>query len=235
MRIRDRDLVRIAKAPLQLRHWQALARMATTYDRPLSATFRYLTNGGHYPWRVGLRTPLGLIQITLRDYHDLLTVNEIFCRQDYGPGDHDVVADIGANVGFAALFFLTRNERNRVTCFEPDPANTAVLLHNLVDFQDRYVLVERAVTPQRADVLRFVPGGRYGHTARPGEVSVELAAVGAEDALQGVIDREGHIDLVKIDTEGSENALVRSIRAAPLAADVRSIVYEDNQGLTRWI
>ena len=86
VRIRDRDVRRILAAPVDLRHWRALRRMFSVYEQPGRALIRYLTNAGRYPWEPGLRTPSGVVRPVLTSYHDLLTVNEVFCRQDYGDG-----------------------------------------------------------------------------------------------------------------------------------------------------
>src|SRR4051812_8345280 len=124
MRVHDRDLRRILAAPLERRHWRALRRTFVVHQRPWVALWRYLTNGGDYPWRPHLHTPLGVVAPELSSYHDLLTVNEVFCRHDYGDGSGvRTVVDVGANVGLAALFFLTRSPDVRVWCCEPDPVN----------------------------------------------------------------------------------------------------------------
>ncbi len=210
--------------------------MVTTYEQPMAALRRYLSNSGAYPWQPAIRTPTGVIRPVLKDYHDLLAVNEVFCRRDYGNGrDLDVVVDIGANVGLAALLFLTRDLTCRVYCFEPDPANTDVLRKTLSGFEDRYNLIERAVTPKPSALVRFVPQGRYGHSARKGEDAVELPAIGMADAIDAVLARESRIDLVKIDTEGSELMLVEALRSHAVMAKVESVVYEDNSGRTRWV
>ncbi len=137
--------------------------------------------------------------------------------------------------GLAALFFLTRDLTCRVYCFEPDPANTDVLRKTLSGFEDRYNLIERAVTPKPSALVRFVPQGRYGHSARKGEDAVELPAIGMADAIDAVLARESRIDLVKIDTEGSELMLVEALRSHAVMAKVESVVYEDNSGRTRWV
>jgi hypothetical protein len=90
------------------------------------------------------------------------------------------------------------------------------------------------VTPEPATSVRFVPQGRYGHAAADGEDFVELPAIGVVDALQNVLEREGRIDLMKIDTEGSELDLLAALRSDPVMAKVGSVVYEDNRGHTRW-
>jgi len=101
-RFRDRSLHALASAPFQCRHWETLARMFGTYDRPVASLGRYLWNGGHYPWRPQLRTPMGTVSPLLESYHDLLTVNEVFCRRDYGNAKHcTTIVDIGANVRLA--------------------------------------------------------------------------------------------------------------------------------------
>jgi hypothetical protein len=43
---------------------------------------------------------------------------------------------------------------------------------------------------------------------------------------------KGRIDLVKIDTEGSEADLVAAV---PSDLDIGAIVYEDNEGFTKWL
>src|SRR5476651_1856806 len=118
MRVTDRDLRRILEAPFTPRHWRALWGIVVVFEAPGAALARYLSNRGRYPWRPTLRTPLGRVQVTLNDRHDLLTVNEVFCRRDYGNSTHRTVVDIGANVGFASLFFLTRSAETRVWAFE---------------------------------------------------------------------------------------------------------------------
>lgn len=236
MRLRDRDLKRLLAAPLQRRHWRGAFRGLTVYSQPAEAFRRYVTNTGEYPWSPVLKTPLGPVRPTLTSYHDLLTVHEIFCRQDYGRAqDASVVVDIGANVGLATLFFLTRRADAHVYCFEPDPANIARLRGTLAGLEGRYELDERAVTPDQREQVSFVPRGRYGHIAGDDHPdAVLLAAVGILEALGNILSHEPEIDLIKIDTEGSESTLLAAIQDSPFQERVRTIVYEDRRGRTRW-
>ena len=163
----------------------------------------------------------GVIRPALTNYHGLLTLNEVFCRRDYGPGRNiQVVVDIGANIGLAALFFLTRNRTCWVYCFEPDSVNSEALRKTLSGFEERYTLIEAAVTPERSTTVRFVPQGRFGHVATGSEDSVEVPAVGMVEAVQEVLARETRIDLVKIDTEGSELRLVEALRSDAVKARI---------------
>ncbi len=227
MRITDREPHRILTAPFRIKHWRAFIGIAVTFPNPIGAFSRYVTNRGRYPWHTKLRTPLGLVEIRLDDRHDLLTVNEIFCRRDYGAGARLAVVDIGANVGFATLFFLTRARDTRVWAFEPDPRNAERFRENLRGFEHRFFLTVAAVTAEEQSSVRFAPAGRYGHLASPTEPGMVVPAVSIGRALRTVASEAGSIDLVKIDTEGTEVSLIRHI---PPDVSIREIRYEDAGG-----
>ena len=121
MRIRDRSVGWLLVGPFKPHQWRALAGIITTISPPWEALRCYIAMGGNYPWTVTPRTPIGPVSLELEDYHDLLTTVEVFCRRGYGAEVHPVVVDIGANVGIATLFFLTRDPEVRVYAYEPDP------------------------------------------------------------------------------------------------------------------
>jgi FkbM family methyltransferase len=222
MRIRDREPRRILAAPFKPRTWLTLGRMALTYRRPAAALRRYVSNADHdYPWDVTLRTPLGDVTLPLESRHDLLTVNEIFCRRDYGSGSSGVIVDIGANIGIASVFFLTRNRRCRVWAFEPDPANVARLRQTLAAFRDRVTIHEAAITPDERGTVTFVPRGRYGHVAGADEEGITVRAISIKSVVKMVSDAVGRADLMKIDVEGLESELVAAIPAQDAPREVR--------------
>ena len=152
--MRPSDRARLRRGVVQWRSYLALAAMARVFTEPVEAARRYLDTGyGAYPWRTRLRTPAGLVEVTVPHGHDVRTVNEVFCRHDYGTGAHRVVVDVGANIGVASLYFLTRRPDAVVYAFEPVPANLETLERNLAPFRDRVRLDRRAVSPA---------GGRAG-------------------------------------------------------------------------
>jgi FkbM family methyltransferase len=228
MRVADRAIGRIATAPFEIRHWRALLGILRTFDSPAAAFLRYISNRGVYPWRVLLRTPMGPVLVTLWDRHDLLTVNEVFCRLDYGSGAARTVVDIGGNRGFASLFFLTRDPQTRVWIYEPDAANVARLRETLSGFEGRYRLVEAAVTAREISHVRFVPQGRYGHIARSNEPGVQVPAVPIKRVVRDVARDVGSIDLLKIDTEGTERELVAAVAHD---SPIREIRYDGEGGV----
>ncbi len=200
-------------------NWRALARMPRTAVHPLDFAARYFLGRGGYPARCEMRTPSGVVAPTVYSPHDVMTVNEVFCRLDYrlAPGARCVV-DIGSNIGVSALYFLTRSPEVRCRLYEPDPRNLERLRTNLAGYEDRYTLTEAAVA-DRAGTAQFgrEPSGRYGGIDVPHAETIEVRCLHIDEVLEPVLEREGRIDLLKIDTEGLENRTVAAIRPELLA------------------
>ena len=123
------------------------------------------------------------------------------------------VVDIGSNIGISALWFLTRNETSRCYLYEPVPANLERLRANLDGFEDRYELAEAAVA-DRAGTVSFgvEPTGRYGGVDLELDGSIEVDCLEINDVLAAILEREGRIDVLKLDTEGLELPTVQAIR-----------------------
>ena len=211
----NRSLSRIFKAFFGLQHYMALAAMFRIYPRPFENLYRYLTGHGEYPYRVQLRTPLGLVMPTCFSHHDLLTVNEIFCRGDYGSRTNQakIVLDIGSNIGISALYFLTRNAQARVYCYEPDPKNISRLKENLKDFDARFELHTQAVADKGGPIQFGVEStGRYGGIGVKTGSYITVDCVNINDVLDMVLRENGTIDILKMDIEGQEISATLAIR-----------------------
>jgi FkbM family methyltransferase len=200
-------------------NYRALWRLVSTAVDPLDFAARYFLGRGTYPSVCLVRTPAGVIGPTVCSHHDVITINEIFCRLDYrlAPGAHTVV-DIGSNVGISALYFLTHSPSVRCHLFEPDPRNVERLRKNLASYRDRFVLTEAAVA-DRAGRVRFgrEPTGRYGAVDSGFPDAIEVDCLHIDDVLTDVLEHEERIDMLKIDTEGLENRTVLAINPDLLA------------------
>jgi FkbM family methyltransferase len=172
---------------------------------------------------------------TLYSSDDMLTLNEVFCREDYQAGSNlRVAVDLGANIGISALYFLTRNARSRVYSWEPDPKNVERLRRNLHGFEDRYQLEEAAVSLSTG-LAKFgvEPIGRYGTleldlpTAHPPTALIDVETKAIDEILGQVINRHDQIDILKVDVEGTEERLIGAISGEHLDR-IRTIVYETN-------
>ncbi|HEX3976530.1 MAG TPA: FkbM family methyltransferase [Solirubrobacteraceae bacterium] len=209
----------IARALLEPGQYAAVARMARRYPAFADVLKRYLLGGGDYPYACRVRTPLGIVAPVTYTHHDIFTVQEVFGREDYRAGDElRVAVDVGSNIGISALYFLTRNPQARCYLYEPVPRNLERLRDNLAGYGDRYQVEDVAVASAGGTVAFTVePFGRYGGIGVPGDEHIEVRCRAIADVLDEVLEREGRIDLLKIDTEGAELDTVRAIRADQLS------------------
>lgn len=199
-------------------HYVALGNMVRTYPRFGASLWRYLSGRGSYPYQPVVRTPRGPCRPTLYGHHDLLTLNEIFCRKDYSAGPAlKTVLDLGSNIGLSALYFLTRNDDSRCYLYEPDQRNIGKLKKNLAGFEARYELRESAVADRQGEVTFGIEStGRYGGIDRDLGESIRVPCLHVNDVLKQVLAQAEQIDILKIDTEGVEEATVRAIDPALL-------------------
>lgn len=212
-------------------NYLALTRAVRVYDQPVQGVIRYLLGRGDFPCTIRLRTALGPQSVTLFGSQDAVTVHEIFCRQDYWYAPlPKVVVDLGSNIGISALYFLTRSSSTYCDLYEPDPRNIEKLRSNLASFEGRFTLHETAVA-DRVGALPFTqePTGRYGSLDPApwlqGSDTVTVQVEHVNTVLERALSRAGMIDLLKIDTEGSELATVQAIDPE-LRRRIRHIVIE---------
>lgn len=190
---------------------------------------RFFLGGDGYPWRCPVRTPIGVVRPELYSNHDVWTVSEVFCREDYRVGrDVRVAVDVGSNIGISALYFLSRNDLARCYLYEPDPRNVVRLRGNLAPFEERWQLEEAAVAPTGGDVeFAREPIGRYGRIGS-GEDTITVRALAIDDLLARVLSEEDGIDILKLDIEGLERETVAAIRPE-LLERIRIICFESEE------
>jgi FkbM family methyltransferase len=144
---------------------------------------------------------------------DLDVFRQIYVHREYRCLDHiedpALIVDCGANVGFSAVYFLTRYPKARLIAIEPDPGNHAQLVENLKPFADRAEAILAAIWPNAKELVftHFRDGREWSRSVResaPGE-SGSVAAID----IPAIIARSGseRIPLLKIDIEGAEAQL----------------------------
>lgn len=124
------------------------------------------------------------------------------------------IVDVGANVGAATLYFAAQYPQARVLAFEPFPSSYELLVRNLAAFPN-----VTAMNFGLFDQNKQVP--LYLGVQDPVTNSIALGAEVAQDAFVTVTLREAkavlaehgieRIDILKLDTEGSELPILRSI------------------------
>lgn len=229
VRTERRAALRTAHARLREVAWGRSVTQALKVDRPgqyalasLAARRRH-ADASTYTLRGSRAT------ILLRhDTSDPRMFDEIFVANVYEPppdaatslasvGAAPRVLDLGANVGLFSAFASARWPGALITAVEPDPANFAILERCAHLNADRgcWLLVPAAAGTANG-VMHFVAGaGSESHEAHPDERagSTEVPVVDAFEHLE-------HADLVKIDIEGGEWALLNDPRLREIRARV---------------
>ena len=127
-----------------------------------------------------------------------------------------VVFDVGANIGMASVYFAMSYPQAEVYCFEPLPANLELLRANVRPFGRRvhvlpYGLSDRSGTLpyQMSDDAANFGGGGFVNGQQATAAALRLIVKTPTQAVDEL--QPGPIDVFKIDTEGSEWPIVRSL------------------------
>src|ERR1700716_3832704 len=132
MKIGNRKLGLVLSALFERRHYIAARNMFRVYRNPVDVFGRYFLGRGEYPAPIVINTPTSSLTLTVYSYHDVLTVNEVFCRRDYpATAQHRVIVDFGSNIGITAAYFLTSAPNSFVYLYEPLRPNIDRLRDNL--------------------------------------------------------------------------------------------------------
>lgn len=178
---------------------------------------------GPFPLQIpGLDRDLHLRLHTATDLHISRQIRErgiwepyesSLVQQYLQPGD--VFLDVGANIGyFTVLAAACVGDRGHVYAFEPEPRNFQLLQDNieLNGFSSRVTCRQAALAAKSgAGQLYLHPENLgdhqlYGAGKDRSTVAVELLA-----GVDAISDRDVRLDLVKIDTQGAEQAVVEGL------------------------
>jgi FkbM family methyltransferase len=130
----------------------------------------------------------------------------------YYRGSPEVVIDIGANIGVFTLLARHLWPRCRVHAYEPDPQNVVTLQSNLEHNQVEGVTVHNAAVSDAEGRRTLFQKGHSGwHSLYPEALGGPRSSVQVETVdLPAVIETAGgRIDLLKMDCEGAEWAILR--------------------------
>ena len=182
---------------------------------------------------VDLRTVDGLTITMRQNYGDAMTLGDIFLDgcyvRDLTLADNPVVIDIGGFIGDFSLYAVKRLSARRVIVCEPSPRNWALLVKNIANNgYDAWIEpVHKAVTDggnvmmniDAPDEYQCMVSAYYPSdqplSAVPG---ISLAQLLRNHAVENV-------DLLKMDCEGAEYAILESTPADVLSC-IRNIVFE---------
>ena len=156
-------------------------------------------------------------------------------RQSLGSGEEPlklpfvpkVIVDAGANVGYASLRFQRRFPNAKIVALEPELGNVVQFRKNCAAYPN--IAVEAKALWPRPARLRIEGGGasnafRVFEDAAGG---IPATSIGELMVTHGL----AHIDLLKIDIEGSEIELFDDPVCEEWLGNVRAIVIETHDGM----
>jgi FkbM family methyltransferase len=144
--------------------------------------------------------------------------------------DPEIIVDAGANIGLTSIYFLQKFPRATLYAIEPMPENIAALQMNIASQQgkDRFHLYEGALWKSAAALsvdYTFGDGQEWSRAV--------IEKVGTDDKITGATIETlmenwnlTHIDILKIDIEGTEKIIFEIASACSFLKMVKMISVE---------
>lgn len=193
------------------------------------------------------RTPLKLGGRLFACYLRDCIARDVYFTGSYEPQETALVqrllrpgmtfVDVGANWGFFTLLAAhCTGATGRVIALEPDPRLFALLQANLRRNGLDFVVAHQLAAADRADVLHLAgfdeQAGNWGLSRLTNQSAAGTFAVqaGPIDALMDELAID-HVDLLKMDIEGSEDLALRGMQAGLSQRRYERILLEVHPGL----
>jgi FkbM family methyltransferase len=190
---------------------------------------------------VDLRTADGLTITMRKNYGDAMTLAEIFLDDCYARDvkipDNPVVIDIGGFIGDFSLYAVKRLGARKVIVCEPSPRNWKLLVKNIANngYEGRIEPVNKAVT-DGGNVMMNIDAPDECQCMVSAYYSSEQPLTSVPGISLGQLLRDYSletVDLLKIDCEGGEYAILESTPTEVFHC-IRNIVFEYHQVEGAW-
>jgi FkbM family methyltransferase len=194
---------------------------------------RLLVRGWVRPGKAkSLRHRSGAILTYRKEVGDLDTIVEVWVEQIYElpfPYNPQIVVDLGAHIGLASVWFKTAMRANFILAVEPSHGNVALLRKNLSQNNVSSLVLEGAISSEAG--TGYLGTGRASNVGRLSSSGTPVRLI-TMDELCSYIDAEAEIDILKVDVEGGEDALLRYhgrwlARVAVVVAEFHPPVVDD--------
>lgn len=163
--------------------------------------------------QIGLSLPafkinLGNAPVFIYDETDRGTFLEIFLSEEYRIPNLNYpikrILDLGANCGYASIYFANLFDKAQIIAVEPDPKNIEKIKSNILNFGDRIIIEPSAVSPSSGFVdfyLNFKTGISGSILSRdPIAEKITVPSL----TLSDLEKKYGSFDIIKFDIEGGE-------------------------------
>lgn len=137
--------------------------------------------------------------------------------KEFKPENPKCIIDIGGNVGYSCLYWLVNFPHAHVVLFEPHPKHIDKIYDHLKinHFEHRVTVIPSAAGIKSGSLFLTNMGGESKLTTEQSKHTISVSIVDWFEAI-----RTEEIDILKIDIEGGEYALLGDSRFADLKIKV---------------
>jgi FkbM family methyltransferase len=140
----------------------------------------------------------------------LVSIDELFIKEFYKfrpVTDRPRIIDCGSYIGTSILYFKTNYPNAKVTGFEPDETNFAIIKENLQNWNFSYTNINNAAIWINNDYISFHSKGSMASRIESGPNETGDKKTVKCVRLRDLLNEE--IDFLKIDIEGAEHAVLK--------------------------
>lgn len=139
---------------------------------------------------------------------DKFMFRQIFIKREYDfkvNSNPKVIFDLGANVGYASIYFANRFPEAKIIALEPDESNYDLAKKNVANYKN-ITLLRGAVWHKNEKINVVDKGyGKAGMVVEPGDSNDAVESYTVSDLMK--LANVTEIDLIKIDIEGAEKEI----------------------------
>jgi FkbM family methyltransferase len=186
--------------------------LAVIYWERLRARLPWLPEGASI-----VRVEVGGVRVRARvrgNGADSTVFRGVFLDREYRvaellPAAPSTILDVGANCGYAALFFAATFPGARIACVEPLPRNVAAFRENAAANQLDARLLEVAIATRDGEAELYLTGNDSCESLAPIHAWTARTTVPTR-SVESVLSELGwaRVDLLKLDIEGYERELL---------------------------
>ena len=211
IKIGKRPLTEVINRVFRKEIFEIIKNFFIVHKNPILTMYEEFFTKGKYPRLI--KTKIG-VKIKLFSYGDLSTFNLVFCRQDYlADNEINTVLDIGSNIGITANYWLFKNPKVKIFCYEPSKKNFTRLIENTKKFKKNIELKQKAVSNFNgySKLYRSETGVNDSIIDRVSKDFDKVKVIKINDILKNFFIKFNNLDILKIDTEGCEREILKSI------------------------
>ena len=212
VKVGKRNIFETLKQIFNLNIFPTLLRFFLIHQNPFLAIFNETFSRGKYPKIIYLKNN---IKIKLYSVFDLSTLNLVFCRGDYyKPRNIKRVLDIGSNIGITCLYWMHNNPDCKVFSYEPSTRNYKRLLYNTKKFKKNIICKKLGVSYKNQYAKLYLSGSGVNDSIKKKfrKKYEKIKLININSILKNFFLKNDIIDVLKIDTEGTEKDIIENIQ-----------------------